>query len=609
MKEKKKKPTYNMWQNTAYFVRAAWGNCPSVLLICLLLAVATAGATVVEMLFVPVVLGQVEGHVPLPQLLATIGVFTLALLLLWGGKTYLRENSLFGRIELREMIILRIVNKHTSTSYPNLMDTEFLRAGEQAQRTCSSNSAPCEGIWTTCTDILTNVLGFVAYLLLLTGLSGWMVALVVLTTAVGYLVNQRLHGWGYRHREEEAAYTNQMNYVRRVTTKREQAQDLRIFGLRPWLEEVWDSAMAAYQAFLMRQERVYFLTHVVDALLTLLRNGGAYAYLIWLTLTQGLSASQFLLYFAAISGFTQWVKGIMEQFSTLQRQSLEISKMREFLEWPESFAFEEGAPLPQGLKNCEIKLDHVSYRYPGAEKDTISNLTFTLHPGEKVAIVGLNGAGKTTLVKLLCGFLDPTRGSVRLNGVDIRTYNRREYYHLFSAVFQEFSVLDTNVAVNVAQRVDGIDRARVAECLEKAGLTQAVEALPKGMDTPVTRNVFEDGVELSGGQMQRLMLARALYRDAPVVVLDEPTAALDPLAEHDIYMKYNSMTQGKSSLFISHRLASTRFCDRILYMEQGRIAEEGTHQSLLDLGGGYAKLFEVQSRYYQEGGDEAWKRS
>lgn len=603
MKEKKKKPTYNMWQNTAYFVRAAWGNCPSVLLICLLLAVATAGATVVEMLFVPVVLGQVEGHVPLPQLLATIGVFTLALLLLWGGKSYLNTNALFGRIQVRMYISGEISRKSTSTSFPNLLDTTFLKWKEQALRTCNSNQDASEAIWTTWTDILTNVLGFAVYLLLLTGLSGWMVALVILTTAVGFMVSEHLEGWGSRHREERAACMNTIGYARRVSTKREYAQDFRIFGLRPWLEEVWSSAMGAYRAFLTRRERVYFLVYVVDALLTLLRNGGAYAYLIWLTVTQGLSASQFLLYFSAISGFTQWVKGIMEQFSTLHRQSLELSTLREFLEWPEPFAFEEGKPLPQGLKDCEIMLDHVSYRYPGAEKDTISNLTFTLHPGEKVAIVGLNGAGKTTLVKLLCGFLDPTRGSVRLNGVDIRTYNRREYYHLFSAVFQEFSVLDTNVAVNVAQRVDGIDRARVAECLEKAGLTQAVEALPKGMDTPVTRNVFEDGVELSGGQMQRLMLARALYRDAPVVVLDEPTAALAPLAEHDIYMKYNSMTQGKSSLFISHRLASTRFCDRIIYMEYGRIAEEGTHQSLLDLGGGYAKLFEVQSRYYQEGGE------
>lgn len=603
MKEKKKKPTYNMWQNTAYFVRAAWDNCPSVLLICLLLAVATAGATVVEMLFVPVVLGQVEGHVPLSQLLATIGVFTLGLLLLWGGKSYLYENALFGRVQVRMYIQGKLSNKATSTAYSNLLDTSFLKWKELAWRTCYANRDAAEAIWTTWTDILTNVLGFVVYLLLLTGLSGWMVVLVILTTAVGFLVNERLQGWGYRHRDEQAACMNAFAYTRQVSTKREYAQDFRIFGLRPWLDEVWGSAMAAYRAFLTRRERVYFLTYVVDALLTLLRNGAAYAYLIWLTLAQGLPASQFLLYFAAISGFTQWVKGIMEQFSTLHRQSLELSSMREFLEWPEPFAFEEGKPLPQDLKECEIVLDHVSYRYPGAEEDTISDLSFTLHPGEKVAIVGLNGAGKTTLVKLLCGFLDPTRGSVRLNGVDIRTYNRREYYHLFSAVFQEFSVLDTSVAVNVAQRVDGIDRTRVADCLEKAGLTQVVEALPKGMDTPVTRNVFEDGVELSGGQMQRLMLARALYRDAPVVVLDEPTAALDPLAEHDIYMRYNDMTQGKSSLFISHRLASTRFCDRILYLEHGRIAEEGSHQSLLDLGGGYAKLFEVQSRYYQEGGE------
>lgn len=603
MKEKKKKPTYNMWQNTAYFVKAAWDNCPSVLWICLLLAVVTAGATVVEMLFVPVVLGQVEGHVPLTQLLATIGVFTLALLLLWGGKSYLNTNALFGRIQVRMYISGEISRKSTSTSFSNLLDTSFLKWKEQALRTCNTNRDASEAIWTTWTDILTNVLGFVVYLVLLTGLSGWMVALVILTTAVGFLVNEYLQGWGYRHREERAACMNTIGYARRVSTKREYAQDFRIFGLRPWLDEVWDSAMGAYRAFLTRRERVYFLTYVVDALLTLLRNGAAYAYLIWLTLDQGLPASQFLLYFAAISGFTQWVKGIMEQFSTLQRQSLELSTLRELLEWPEPFAFEEGKQLPQDLKECEIVLDHVSYRYPGAEKDTITDLSFTLHPGEKVAIVGLNGAGKTTLVKLLCGFLDPTQGSVRLNGVDIRTYNRREYYHLFSAVFQEFSVLDTSVAVNVAQRVEGIDRERVEACLEKAGLTQAVEALPRGMDTPVTRNVFEDGVELSGGQMQRLMLARALYQDAPVVVLDEPTAALDPLAEHDIYMKYNSMTQGKSSLFISHRLASTRFCDRILYLEHGRIAEEGTHQSLLDLDGGYAKLFEIQSRYYQEGGE------
>lgn len=230
-------------------------------------------------------------------------------------------------------------------------------------------------------------------------------------------------------------------------------------------------------------------------------------------------------------------------------------------------------------------------------------MNLTIHPGEKLAIVGLNGAGKTTLVKLLCGLLDPTEGRVLLNGIDVRLFNRQEYYELFSAVFQEFSILNVTIAENIAQCAQNIDDARVQACLDQAGLTQAVAQLPQGVKTYVGREVFLDGVLFSGGEIQRLMLARALYKDSPILVLDEPTAALDPLAENDIYLKYNDMTRGKTALFISHRLASTRFCDRIILLSDGGIAEEGTHESLLADGGAYAQLFEVQSRYYREGKD------
>ena len=333
-----------------------------------------------------------------------------------------------------------------------------------------------------------------------------------------------------------------------------------------------------------------------------MRNGAAYAYLIWLTLTQGLSVAQFLLYFGAATGFAQWVGGILEKFAKLRKQCLDISTVREFLEYPEPFRFEDGTPLEKRLDiPYELRLEHVSYRYPGAEKNTIDGMDLTIHPGENLAIVGLNGAGKTTLVKLLCGFLDPTEGRVLLNGQDIRQYDRRDYYKLFAAVFQDFSVLSATMAENVAQTRTGIDEARVRVCLEQAGLTEKVRSLPKGLETQVGRDVYEDGIELSGGQTQRLMLARALYKNAPVLVLDEPTAALDPIAEDDIYQKYNEMTKGRTSLFISHRLASTRFCDRILYLKDGRVAEEGTHEQLMKQGGGYAQLFEVQSQYYREG--------
>ena len=229
-------------------------------------------------------------------------------------------------------------------------------------------------------------------------------------------------------------------------------------------------------------------------------------------------------------------------------------------------------------------------------------MNLTIHPGEKLAIVGLNGAGKTTMVMLLCGFYDPTEGRVLLNGQDIREFNRRAYYKLFSAVFQGFSILDTTIAECVAQTAQEIDLEKVQRCLAQAGLTETMAKFPQGVNTHFGREVYLDGVQLSGGQTQRLMLARALYKDGPILVLDEPTAALDPIAENDIYQKYSDMTAGKTSVFISHRLASTRFCDRIVFIADGGIAEEGTHQALLAKGGAYARLFAVQSRYYQEGG-------
>ena len=603
MEEKKKSP-YNMWQNTGFMLSAAWHNCPSVIFLCVALAVVTAAQTVAELLIAPAVIARVEESAPLESLLLTIAGFSLALLLLSGLKRYLDTNTLFGRIKVRTDLLGRINLKLAQTSYPNLMDARFNDLSGKSFDACCSNNSAAEHIWTTWSTILTNLLGFAVYLAILSGLHPLLFCVIAVTAAAGYFVDKKISGWGYRHREEAARPIKEMGYIRRTATSRPYAKDIRMFGLGPWINDVWRKSMSLFRAFLRRRESVYLWINLTDLLLTLIRNGAAYAYLLWLTLTGGMSAAEFLLYFTAASGFTQWVTGILDMFNQLHRESLDISTVREYLEYPEPFRFEDGEPLPKDLAvPCEIKLENVSFRYPKAEKDTLQHINLTIHPGEKLAIVGLNGAGKTTLVRLVCGFLDPTEGRVLLNGEDIRRYDRRAYYALFSAVFQDFSVLEASVAENVAQRVEGIDTDRVMACLDQAGLTEKVESLPKGVATAIGRQVFEDGVELSGGQTQRLMLARALYKDGPILVLDEPTAALDPIAEEDIYRKYSGMTQGKTSLFISHRLASTRFCDRILFLEQGRIAEEGTHNELLARGGGYAKLFDVQSQYYREGGE------
>lgn len=599
--KKAPKPKYNLWQNTGFMLRTSRKYAKSVFPLCIVLALLSAGKSVAELLIAPAILNKIELSASLGSVVFTIAAFALVLMLLSGLRSYVDTNALFGRIAVRSQgIYLSISRKYAETSYPNLLNTDFLALGEKASAACAGNSESSEAIWTTLTDLMTSCIGFIVYLALLTNLNLWLAALVAATTAVSYFASKRINEWGYLHRSEELELTKRIEYANKTATSREFAKDIRMFGLRGWLEDLWGSTMRLYSAFCAKRERKYIWANIIDIVLTFLRNGIAYAFLIGITVKNGLPASQFLLYFAALSGFAQWVVEILDKLSVMHKQSLDISTIREFLDWDEPFDLNGGERIAfEPNKQYEIRLDNVSFRYPKADKDTLSHINLTVHPGEKLAIVGLNGAGKTTLVKLVCGFLDPTEGRILLNGEDIRKFNRNDYYALFSAVFQEFSVLDVTVKENVAQCVDGIDETRVWQCIDKAGLTEKIKSLPKGIETHLGRRVFKDGVEFSGGQTQRLMLARALYKNAPILVLDEPTAALDPIAENDIYQKYNDMTHGRTSFFISHRLASTRFCDRIIFVDSGKIAEEGTHDELLKNGGGYAYMFEVQSKYYR----------
>lgn len=596
----KNKPKYNMWQSICFMLRYAWKYRKRAIWFCLLIVVLEVGLNLTQLYIAPVILQKVELAVPLEELLATIGLFVITLIILKGLLKYVDVNVMFPVIDIRTQIVNDIIQKSGTTSYPNTLDPLFIRKREKSQNVTNSNDKSGEYIWTTLRRLLINLLGFLFYILLLSNINWVLVVVTIAISVISFPITNYLDSWGYRNSDEEEGYWVKADYIRQKMTSIPMAKDIRIFGLQEWLSSVWNSVLSLMDAFAKRREKVYIWINILDVLCSLARNGIAYAYLIHLTLSQGLPASEFLLYFSAITGFTTWVTGILAEFYTLHSHCLGLSVVQEFLNYPEVFRFKNGTPIPKTDK-FEIEFDNVSFCYPGSDTYIIKNLNLTIHPAEKLAIVGLNGAGKTTLIKLLCGFYDPTEGSIRLNGVDIRDFNRQEYYQLFSAVFQECSPMEITVAENVAQDYENIDHDCVAACIEKAGLTDMVEKLPKGLNTPVGREVFLDGMLFSGGQVQRLMLARALYKDGAILVLDEPTAALDPLAEHDIYMKYNEMTAGKSSIFISHRLASTRFCDRIIFLDNGVIAEEGTHEELLIKNGKYAELFDIQSRYYQEG--------
>ncbi len=318
-----------------------------------------------------------------------------------------------------------------------------------------------------------------------------------------------------------------------------------------------------------------------------------YLYLI-VQLSQGMQISEFVFFLGVIGGFSGWLGMVSKNLVAVKRDSDMICDFREYLE----LETEDGGGCDTA-DSLEIVFDHVSYRYSGAKEDTIKDVSFRLAPGEKLALVGVNGAGKSTIVKLMSGMYLPTSGTVYVNHVSTGELNQKAYFAKQAAIFQEPFQTSYSIAENIAF-TEQYDKKRVWKALEAAGLAEKVRGLEEKENTCLGKDIKKNGVQLSGGELQKLLLARVLYRDASLVMLDEPTAALDALAETGIYESYHTLLKKPAVLFISHRLASTRFCDRILMLEDGKIIEEGTHGQLMEQRGRYYELFQVQSRYYSE---------
>lgn len=596
-----KSPKYSVFKSIRFMLSMAWKTSKQVIAICLAIAVIQIATNMAQLYITPMILGKVEAGAPFGELLLTIAFFCGGLFLLGTLSAYLSTSSLVPYVSVRTAIIERIGDKSFTTAYSNFLLKDRHELLGRANSETSGNSESTEHIWHSFSTLLASIGCFALYLLAMSGVAPMLIVISLVSCLAASAVRLRALR-KFTNDTEQGVHWNRLYYLKRRAKSIESAKDIRIFGLGTWLRQLYADALWAQAAFIRRRERSLVFSAVFGVLMTLVQNAVAYAYLLKMTLDGNLSASEFLLYFTAISGFTAWVASILETCGTIYRETQGIGAVVAYIEGSEPFRMSGGRPLPDTEK-CELRLENVSFRYPEATENLFENLNLTIHPGEKLAIVGLNGAGKTTLVKLLCGFYDPTEGRVTLNGIDIREFNRQDYYKLLCAVFQEFSVLEMTVAENVAQRAENIDEKKVWDCLELAGLADFVRSLPQGLDTHVGRDVYLDGVLFSGGQTQRLMLARALYKGGPLLVLDEPTATLDPIAESEIYEKYSEMSGGKTSIFISHRLASTRFCDRIILLANGTIAEEGTHDALLAKKGAYADLYEVQSRYYQEGAD------
>lgn len=386
------------------------------------------------------------------------------------------------------------------------------------------------------------------------------------------------------------------NYLANVTLEERRADDIRIGHLDHFLDAQFGKAMEHFLPMYLDFARFSAITDGKNALLSLLSNFAAYLVIGARALYGVLPIGDVLLYAGSVTRAMSDLQTFLATGSEFDYINSYLSTYEDFIAQP-SMAYDGTLPIEKRDDGqYEFAFHDVSFSYPGTNIPVLEHVTLSFAVGEKTALVGRNGAGKTTLIKLLCRLYEPTSGYITLNGIDIRKYSYKEYTQAFSVVFQDFHLFSLPLDENIAAGTE-IDEAALQSSLAKVGLTECVQRLPQGTHTRLYNNNGA-GVDLSGGEAQRTAIARALYKDAPFVILDEPTAALDPIAEAEIYEQFSQMISGKTAVYISHRMSSCKFCDRIVVLDHGRIAEDGTHDTLLAKHGIYTSLYETQAQYY-----------
>ncbi|NMB30731.1 MAG: ABC transporter ATP-binding protein [Clostridiales bacterium] len=405
--------------------------------------------------------------------------------------------------------------------------------------------------------------------------------------------------------DELAPYWRKSYYIECTTSDFEIAKDIRMFSMGKWLMQKFKEIQEFMHSKIVKSRKLWIRAHTTNHFIFLIQQGILYAWLVYGVLYRDVTIGNFTLYLGTVTVFYGTLTDSLNNIADIRHQSREVNDFRTFMEYPEPNTNKKTIPIPV-TDTYEFKFEDVSFRYINADKFALKGLNLTVTAGERLAVVGLNGAGKTTFIKLLCGLYRPTQGRILLNGIDVNNFDKVEYFKLFAPVFQDINLFAFPVAENISMRTalqpaDKTDDDLVYESLQLAGISDKIDSLPKGTKSHVLKVLHDDGVDFSGGERQKIALARALYKNSPVVILDEPTSALDALAEYKLYQDFDKLISDKTAVYISHRLSSTRFCNNIAMFADGELIEYGTHHDLIQSGGPYSDMFAVQSQYYKDG--------
>ena len=456
-----------------------------------------------------------------------------------------------------------------------------------------------------------KVLGFISNLIRLGGytyiimsLNPIMILFILTVIAANTLIARRSAKLGYEYTTAMTRLSRRFNYIFRTMVDFKVGKDVRINGADSWLKSKFEKESEEYIRDHRAQQRKLLGINTLSDIIGLIQTVVMYGYCGYLAISGGITVGSFTVFLGALTAFTGTFNEFVKRFPALGLLSKYIDDYREFLRCAEHEGKElETSDISALPEHCDIEFVNVSFKYPDTDRYVLKNINIKIKAGERLSIVGYNGAGKSTFIKLLCRFYKPTEGKILLGGVDISTYPLPEYRRRLAVVFQDYQLFYMSVRYNIVLNLEE-DPERVRKALAESGILEKIEGLENGIDTSYGRILYYHSRDFSGGETQKIACARAYYRDSPIVILDEPTSALDPVAETQLYGRFNEIIGDKTAVYISHRLASVKFCDSIAVFADGELVERGTHAELMKKNGIYADMFTKQAHYYIENGTD-----